>query len=262
MRPPPQPGTDVEQLRPREADDQQRALAHPLRQVVDQLEQRLLGPVDVLEDEHERLHVGELVDELACGPGDLRLAALALDRLHHARGEPEQLGDRLVAAALDQLLARGLHRVVVRDAGGGLDHLGERPVGDALAVRQRAAGEDRDALGAGEELAQQPALPDAGLAVDGEDVRTAVADRPRKRVLEQLELRLAPDERCRDGDALRLPVDGRERRDSAPIGSPEAAQLERADVLGLDAAVGEPVRALADQDLAGPGGLLRAAPRR
>ena len=75
---------DVEELRPREAEDQQRALADPLRKVVDQLEQGLLRPVDVLEDEDERLHVGELVDELARGPRDLGLAALALDGLHDA----------------------------------------------------------------------------------------------------------------------------------------------------------------------------------
>ena len=43
-------------------------------------------------------------------------------------------------------------------------------------------------------------------------------------------------------------------------GSAEAAQLERADVLALDAPLGQPVRGVADQDLAGPGGLLQ--PRR
>src|SRR5262249_61080756 len=103
---------------------------------------------------------------------------------------------------------RRLHRVVVRDPGSGLDHLGERPVGDAFAVRERTAGEDGDALHAGDELAQQPALPDAGLAVDREDVWALVSDRARARVLEQIELRLPAHKRGGDGDALRAAVDG------------------------------------------------------
>ena len=187
--------------------------------MIDQLEQRLLRPVDVLEHEHERLHVGELVDELARGPRDLGLATLAFDGVHHAGGEAEQLGDRLVAAALDELLARGLHRVVVRDPGRGLDHLRERPVRHALAVRERSAGQDRHSLDAGEELAQQPALPHPGLAIDREDVRALVPHRPRQRVLEQVQLRLAADERRRDGDPLRAPVDcpdGAVRADRPP----------------------------------------------
>ena len=138
----------VEQLRPREAEDQQRRVLDALGEVLDQLEQRLLGPVDVLEDEDERLRVGELGGPLARRPGDLLLAALGLDRLEHADGEREQVGDRVVAALGAQLRDRLLDRVVVRDPGRDLDHLGERPVGDALAVGKRAAGEDARALDA------------------------------------------------------------------------------------------------------------------
>ena len=96
-------GPDVEQLGPREADDQQRHVLDALGEVLDQVEQRLLGPVDVLEDEHERLRVGELGRPLAGRPGDLLLAPLGLDRLEHADGEREQVGDRVVAAAGAQL---------------------------------------------------------------------------------------------------------------------------------------------------------------
>ena len=53
----------VEQFRPGEAEQQERRLAHPGGEVLDQLEQRLLAPVDVLEDEHERLRLGELLAE-------------------------------------------------------------------------------------------------------------------------------------------------------------------------------------------------------
>ena len=44
----------LEQLLAREAEQHQRRVARVLEQVLDQVEQRRLGPVDVLEDEHER----------------------------------------------------------------------------------------------------------------------------------------------------------------------------------------------------------------
>src|SRR5207237_4703427 len=91
--------TDVEQLRPRNAQEEQRLLAHPCGEMLDQLEQRLLAPVHVLEDEHERLPGGELLSPRARRPRDLLLAALALDRLEHADCEPEQAGDGFVLAA-------------------------------------------------------------------------------------------------------------------------------------------------------------------
>ncbi len=189
---PPRP--HVEQFRARKAEDQERTLAHPLREMVDQLEQGLLGPVDVLEDHDQRLHVGQLVGELPRGPRDFGRTPFAFDRLHHAGRETEQLGDRLVAATLDQLLLCRFHRIVVRDSGGRLDHLGQRPVRHALAVGQRATGEDRGALDSREEFPDQTALANARLPVDSEDVRAPVANRACQGVLEQIEFRLAADE--------------------------------------------------------------------
>ena len=83
--------------------------------MLDQLEQRLLGPVDVLEDEDQRLRVGELGGPFARRPGDLLGAPLALDEVEHAGGEAEQVGDGVVAALRAQLADRLLHRVVVGD---------------------------------------------------------------------------------------------------------------------------------------------------
>ena len=257
--PPAPSGPHVEQLRARKADDEERALAHPLREMVDQLEQRLFGPVDVLEDEHERLDVRELVDELARRPRNLRLAPLVLDRLEHARGQTEQLGDRFLAAALEQLLARRLDRIVVADSGGRLHHLREGPVRDALPVRKRASREDGHSFRACEELAHQAALPHARIAVDGEHVRAPVSDRPLQRVVQQVELRVAPDERRRNvGDAV-TPVAHANR---AKRGNrlAESAQLERPCRLRLDRRAGEPMRGLSDQDLARASSLLQ--PRR
>ncbi len=185
--------TRIEELRTREADDQERR-ANPVREMLDEVEQRLLRPVDVLEVEDERLDVREALHDLACGPGDLLLAALALERLEHPGREPEHVRD-LVGAALFELLERLLEGIVVGDACGGLDHLGERPVGDALAVWQAAAGEDARALEPVDELARETALADAGLAEDREQVRALVAHGAGEGVGEELELRLAADER-------------------------------------------------------------------
>ena len=54
-RPPPHDGRTSSSSGRASAEDDQRRVAHVLGEVLDQLEQRLLRPVDVLEDEHERL---------------------------------------------------------------------------------------------------------------------------------------------------------------------------------------------------------------
>ena len=90
--------------------------AHPVRDVLDEVEERRLGPVDVLEEQDQRLHVRDALHHLARSPGDLLRAALAVERLHQAGGETEDVRDRLLGAALAQLLERLLERVVVGDA--------------------------------------------------------------------------------------------------------------------------------------------------
>ena len=75
-------------------------------------------------------------------PRDLLRAALAVQRLHQPCGESEHVRDGVLGAALAQLLERLLEWIVVGDPRGGLDHLAERPVRDALAVRERASDED------------------------------------------------------------------------------------------------------------------------
>ncbi len=247
----------VEQLGPGEAEKKDRRGSHPGRDVLDHLEQRLLGPVDVLEDEDERLHGGELLDPRADGPRDVLLAPLALDRLEDADREPEQVGDRLALARLAELLERLLERVVVGDPGRGLHHLGDRPVRHAFAVRQAAAAEDGGVLEPVDELSRQPALTDSGLPVERDEAGPPVARGARERVLEQLELGLAPDERRRERAhrATRLPgADDATRRDRlAP-----ATQLERLELLELDEVPDEPRRGRADHDLVRPGLLLEA----
>ena len=150
-------------------------------------------------------------------------------------GQPDQIGDSIVLAARAELLERLLERLVVGDPDRRLDHLGERPVRHALAVRQAAALEHARAVHGVDELAGQAALADARLAVDREDVGAAVAQRSLVRVLEQLQLGLAADERGTDVDVR--PVDG---ADHAPGAHRRAhpLQLERPRVLHDAAARG------------------------
>ena len=252
-------GADVEQLGPREADDQQGCVLDPLGEVLDQLEQRLLGPVNVLEDEDQRLCIGQLRRPLAGGPGDLFLAPLGLDPLEHADGEREQVGDGVVAAAGAQLRDGLLDGIVVRDPGSHFDHLRDRPVRDAFTVRERAATEDRGALDAGDELPRQPALADPRLRVDREQMGALVADHARERVVQQLELELAGDEAR--GDA-RHAVAGLPKPREPPGDQrlAEALQRELAALLGLGDADRQPACEGPDQDLTRCSRLLQ--PRR
>ena len=55
----------LEELRAREAEEEDRGVARKVGEVLDQVEQRRLGPVDVLEDEDERPVVGELLEQAA-----------------------------------------------------------------------------------------------------------------------------------------------------------------------------------------------------
>ena len=61
----------VEQLRPRHADEQDRRAGRHERDMLDQVEQCFLGPLDVVEDEHERPLTSGRLDELAERPREL-----------------------------------------------------------------------------------------------------------------------------------------------------------------------------------------------
>ena len=214
--------------------------------MLDHVQQRLLGPVDVLEHEHERLHARELLGPRPRRPEELLALVLALARTDQPGRRREQIRDRVALAARAQLLERVADRVVVGDARGRLDHLGERPVRDALAEGQGASAEDRRALDALDELVDEAALADAGLAEDGDQVRAAVADRARKRVLQDLQLDLTSDERGRRKRALRLRRDVEE----LPAAKRLDAAADRHGIRGLgdDDAVREAQHAGPDQD--------------
>ena len=163
-RTPPQPGAALEQLVAGQADLQHRR-AHPLREVLDQVEHALVGPVDVLPDQHQRALARESFDARAHGREEdfARLLGVL-----GARRSPVRRAPRCRAAGRSRRSWRSTRagcpgpgrraarpsarRASPRPAAGGspstiprlgADHLAERPVDDARAVRQAAAVADQ-----------------------------------------------------------------------------------------------------------------------
>ena len=151
-------GPPLEQLGPRRRDDEQRNVRHPVDELVEEVEQALVGPVDVLDDDDERPLFRETLEEAP--PGGERLVAAIASQLCFAREAEERaevrLDTRLVTRAgervldgLAELRSDLLRRVLLEDARLRLDDLAERPQRDSVAVGQAAALAPGDELGVG-----------------------------------------------------------------------------------------------------------------
>ena len=236
-------GADVEQLGPREADEQQRRLAHPGGEVLDQLEQRLLGPVDVLEDEHERLLAARAARPTRARPRRSP-AGCARPRRPRARRRRGRAGRRPPRPR-----SRSRSFSIATSSGSSsaipaarLDHLGERPVRDALAVREAAArrARSRPRAPAMNSRARR-LLPTPGLAVDRERGARGGRGAARSKVFcEQVELGVAADRAARRSARARAARPSRRRPRARPRSARRGRELERADVLDLDPAEREP----------------------
>ena len=225
----------LEQLRPRHAGEEDRRARREERDVLDQVEERLLAPVDIVEDDRQWVLGRRLLERLADGPGDLLRRRLLL-RL------PEQRADR------------GRRRLVVRDDAELLQDLDDRPVGDPLAVGETAAADDL-CVTARQSLVDQARLADARLGDDRDELAAALHLRSLPGLSEQSELALPADEtrlvsplrRCSHaqeqvgGDRLALPF-----------------ERERLDLLHLDRVAHERERRRTKQDVAGLRRLLES----
>ncbi len=138
-------GPPLGELRSRERQHEERVVARPLEQVLDEVEEGRVGPLQVLEDEHDGALLGEPLEEEP--PGGEEILPVA----GRVLGEAEQVGEsRLEPASLGfipdallehraQLRERFVRGVFLRDQCAHPHHLGERPVGDAVSVRETAA---------------------------------------------------------------------------------------------------------------------------
>src|SRR5205823_6125165 len=165
----------VEQLGSRRAENEERCVLDPVGKLVDQVEQLVAGPVQVLEDEDERALLCERLEKtsprgerLLPGAAHRSVASEADERAElpfdpRPLGFLEVLRDRLAQLPLDVL-----RRVVLEDPCLRFHHLAERPERGALAVRERAPVPPEDDLvervDVCEELCDEPALADAGDA--------------------------------------------------------------------------------------------------
>ena len=262
-------GPVLEQLVAGEAQEQQRA-ADPLRQVLDQVEHAVVGPVDVLEREDERLLARAGLHRRAHGREERLAQLLRVLALHRsgvvgdldaeeARDERRPALDRLAlglvvaqqeaARVVLDLLPRLLGAVLVEDPRVGANHLAERPVHDARAVREAASlaegrGLLRKVLDALAELVQQARLAHARLADQRDEVRALLAGDPAVQRLHQRQLVVAADQR---GGGARADAAGR-------LGRHQADGLPRRDRLGLALQVQRVERAVLDLARSGPVG--------
>ena len=206
-------GAALDELRPRHAEQQDRRARGEQRDVLDQVAERLLAPLDVVEDDHERPLGRRLLQRLAKGPGDLlrrcRRLALAEQRADRRRGG----------------LVRRQHVEL-------LQHLDDRPVGDPLAVGEAAAADD-GRLDRGQNLRDQPRLADAGIADDRHQLAAPLGLHALPRLPDERELALASDER-RPMPSLRRLAHAQEPVGGNGLGL--ALQHERLDRLDLDRA--------------------------
>ena len=135
----------VEELGPCSAEDEERHVGRPFGHLVDEVEQTVVRPVEILEDEDERPLLGKRLEEAP--PGCERLSRVVAARIgagseagegaEVALHPPGFLG--LVQDVLDGCAKLGFGRlgvVALQDPGLRLGHLAQRPERDAVSVRQ------------------------------------------------------------------------------------------------------------------------------
>ena len=157
------------------------------RQVLEEGEQGLVGPVQVLEDEHRAVRSRPPPRRSAARRRSSPRATPPAPRARRARAGaggttpcPGRHGRTAssLASTVSQLVG-------VADAGVPLDDLGQRPVGDVLAERRAVALSPGGHLGprvdVGEELADEAALADAGLADEQGELRARLRRSPCRR---------------------------------------------------------------------------------
>ena len=239
------PGPALEQLGSRGADDEQRHACEPVGERVDEVEEAVVRPLEVLEDEHRRAPLAERFEEAP--PGGERFRPLSLPGVGVA-AEPHErpkmplhplcfaLRDE-IADRCRQLCVRLGSSVRLEDSRLRLHDLAERPERDPLPVGQRTALSPEDQLGIlvddPPQLVDEAALTDARHADEGDELWLSLGSSARERVGHEIELALAADERP---TALLEDVDAeaRPRRDRDPGGERLRLALGRD---GLDLAV-------------------------
>ncbi len=258
-------GSVFQELRPGQGQDEDRPLA-PVGQVVHEVEQPLVGPVDVLQHEHQRVSGSHPLEEPPPSVEQLLAGEVPLggsadqgsDVLRHLE-VAEQLPHRVVG-----LGAGDLRRVVLEDLALGLHRFGERRVRH-VAVGEAPALAPVDELGEPldifQELPRQARLADAGVAEDRDEPGPALLFHPVERLLEDGELLVAADQPGLEAERRALAPSAGLDPERLPRGNGLclALQLERLELAVVDDILGGGVRARADDHATGFRGGLQPA---
>ena len=153
--------------------EQDRSTSREIGDVLDELEEDRLAPLDVVEEADERLHNGIRLQQLAKRPGDLIRSGGRAD-VELAQHDLERVARGLVREDLSS--AELLH------------DLHDRPVRDALPVRETPPLHHSYVAQRAEELVNEPRLAHARRAENREEVARARAHDVVEGVVEQLEL--------------------------------------------------------------------------
>src|SRR6266545_2598428 len=207
----------LSELAARSAEDEDGGLG-PLAEVLDQVEECRLRPVDVVEDEDDRPVSGDRLDEAADSPEGLA-------RCCRSFGQSDQLGDPLRDLLGVVLLGKQLGDSRRRRFGRDLpDDLGQREVRGTLAVRDTATDEHAPFVAdSGQELPHESRLADARLADDSDDAAMPVVARTLVGTQQALELLLATNQRRVE------PARVRRRAGHERLQTPRAVDLLGAD---------------------------------
>jgi hypothetical protein len=204
-------------LRAREEEERHRLLLGHAEEGFEQLERGLVRPVEVLEDEAERLLLGQLADELVEDLERTRLDRLSVELADALRGirlerEAEDAGEEgigLLGVVAEQVRELGLEleahaRLGCRgtDLEPFSEEVSKRPVREGLRVRDAAPLDEADAVSVpAAHLPDEPALADSRLARHGDDRAAPFRERVH-RPLEHGQLEVPPDERVGRLDRL------------------------------------------------------------
>ena len=249
----------------REREHEERDVARPLDEVLDEVEQCAVGPVDVLEHEHRRACLGEPLEEHACRGEEVLLVA------HGAFFETEEVREPRLCKTpflwirnvlLDrgsQFLA-GIRRLfVLDDPCATANHVGQRPKRDAVAVCKAASGVPPDVAGQPVdiflELPCETRLSDAADPDNRDEMRPAVFRGGVVELLDQPQLAVASDERRLETAGLRRSADQADDPHCLPELDRLGLALERVAARALedDRGFRRALRRLADEDGAGLG---------
>ena len=221
----------LQQVASSERDDEDRAARGEQAGALDEIEERLLAPVDVVEDDDER---GLLFEQLPERPRDLVCGRLPV-------GLAEEGADGRISSGV------GRRRLQI------LQDLDDRPVGNPLAVRKATTTND-SGLDPEKRLGDQARLADAGVADHRHQLARRTGASLRPGLTELAQLAITADE-ARSVAAFRRSGDRQDPEGRNRFGL--AFQHERLEHLDLDRAVHQIERGLTDQHLICRSGLLQ-----